>query len=81
MESSFKWSYKLYFSDSVPETIGKTYFNKNDAFNLVVRVALGSTLATIFLNKQVSLAEGLTAYALLIGLYSSLAFSSFSHIQ
>lgn len=39
------------------------------------------SLATIFLNKQVSLAEGLTAYALLIGLYSSLAFSSFSHIQ
>jgi uncharacterized membrane protein YcaP (DUF421 family) len=60
---------------------GKRTLTKMNAFNLVVRVALGSTLATIFLNKQVSLAEGLTAYALLIGLYSSLAFSSFSHIQ
>ena len=76
MESSFKWSYKLYFSDSVPETIRKTDFNKNEAFDLVVTVALGSTLATIFLNKQVSLAEGLTAYALLIGLQYIVAWLS-----
>ena len=35
---------------------------------MFVTVALGSTLATILLNKQVALAEGLTALLLLIGL-------------
>ncbi|MGY6209398.1 DUF421 domain-containing protein [Cytobacillus firmus] len=47
---------------------GKRTLTKMNAFDLVVTVAIGSTLATIFLNKQVSLAEGLTAYLLLIGL-------------
>ena len=30
LESSFYWSYELYFSDSVPETIRKTDLNKNE---------------------------------------------------
>ncbi|MBG9444821.1 DUF421 domain-containing protein [Cytobacillus firmus] len=47
---------------------GKRTLTKMNAFDLVVTVAIGSTLATIFLNKQVSLAEGLTAYVLLISL-------------
>src|SRR5688500_723370 len=38
------------------------------AFDLVVTVALGSTLATVILSKDVALAEGLTAFVLLIGL-------------
>ena len=55
---------------------GKRTLTKMNAFDLVVTVALGSTLATIFLNKQVSLAEGLTAYALLIGLQYIVAWLS-----
>jgi uncharacterized membrane protein YcaP (DUF421 family) len=45
---------------------GKRTLSKMAAFDLVVTVALGSTLATILLSKDVALAEGLTAFALLI---------------
>lgn len=44
---------------------GKRTLAKLNAFDLVVTVALGSTLATILLNKDVSWAEGGTALALL----------------
>jgi len=47
---------------------GKRTLAKLNAFDLVVTVAMGSTLATILLNANVALAEGLTAFALLIGL-------------
>ena len=47
---------------------GKRTLSKLNAFDLIVTVALGSTLATILLNKDVSLAEGLVAFLLLIGL-------------
>jgi len=39
-----------------------------NAFDLIITVALGSTLATILLSEDVVLAEGPTAFALLIGL-------------
>ncbi|MCS0655711.1 DUF421 domain-containing protein [Cytobacillus firmus] len=55
---------------------GKRTLTKMNAFDLVVTVAIGSTLATIFLNKQVSLAEGLTAYVLLISLQYIVAWLS-----
>jgi uncharacterized membrane protein YcaP (DUF421 family) len=45
---------------------GKRTLAKMNSFDLVVTVALGSTLATILLNKDVALAEGLTSLALLI---------------
>ena len=44
---------------------GKRTLSKMNAFDLVVTVALGSTLATILLSKDVALAEGLLALALL----------------
>ncbi|MBA2271013.1 MAG: DUF421 domain-containing protein [Chthoniobacterales bacterium] len=47
---------------------GKRTLAKMNAFDFVVTVALGSTLATIVLSKDVALAEGLLALALLIGL-------------
>jgi uncharacterized membrane protein YcaP (DUF421 family) len=47
---------------------GKRTLSKMNAFDLVVTVALGSTLATVLLSKDVALAEGLVAFALLIGL-------------
>ena len=37
-----------------------------NAFDLVVTVALGSTLATVLLTQDVALVEGITAFALLI---------------
>lgn len=45
---------------------GKRTLTKLNAFDLVVTVALGSTLATILLDSSISLLEGLTAFALLI---------------
>lgn len=45
---------------------GKRTLTKLNAFDLVVTVALGSTLATILLDSNISLLEGLTAFALLI---------------
>lgn len=45
---------------------GKRTLSKMNAFDFVVTVALGSTLATILLSKQVALAEGVLALALLI---------------
>jgi len=47
---------------------GKRTLSKMNAFDLVVTVALGSTLATIILSKDVALAEGLLALLLLIAL-------------
>ncbi len=47
---------------------GKRTLSKMNAFDLVVTVALGSTLATVILSKDVALAEGVAAFALLIGL-------------
>lgn len=46
---------------------GKRTLAKMNAFDLVVTVAIGSTLATILLSKDVALAEGVAAYTTLIG--------------
>lgn len=45
---------------------GKRTLSKMNAFDLIVTVALGSTLATILLSKDTALAEGVLALALLI---------------
>ena len=45
---------------------GKRTLTKLNAFDLVVTVALGSTLATVLLSKSVALAEGVLALGLLI---------------
>lgn len=47
---------------------GKRTLSKMNAFDLIVTMALGSTLATILLSKDVALAEGVAAFSLLIGL-------------
>lgn len=47
---------------------GKRTLSKMNAFDLIVTVALGSTLATIMVSKQTPLAEGLVALALLVSL-------------
>ena len=45
---------------------GKRTLSKMNTFDLIVTVALGSTLATILLSKDIALAEGVLALALLI---------------
>lgn len=45
---------------------GKRTLSKLNAFDLVVTVALGSTLATVLLSRDVPLLDGLLAFALLI---------------
>ena len=47
---------------------GNRTLSKLNAFDLIVTVALGSTLATVLLSKSVPLADGILAFALLIGL-------------
>ncbi|MCB4823567.1 DUF421 domain-containing protein [Roseicella aerolata] len=47
---------------------GKRTLAKLNAFDLVVTVALGSTLATVLLNRSVALADGVFAFILLVGL-------------
>ncbi len=44
---------------------GKRSLAKLNAFDLVVTVALGSTLATVLLTKDVAFVEGLLAYIML----------------
>lgn len=47
---------------------GKRTLSKLNAFDLVVTVALGSTLATVITSKDLPLAEGMLALSLLVGL-------------
>lgn len=54
---------------------GKRTLSKMYAFDLVVTVALGSTLATILLSQTVTLAQGIAALATLIGLQFAVAWS------
>ncbi len=55
---------------------GKRTLSKLNAFDWVVSVALGSTLATILLSSDVSWAEGATALALLAGLQFAVAWTT-----
>ena len=64
---------------------GKRTLAKLNAFDLVVTVALGSTLATVLLSKSVALMEGLLAFVLLAGLqyvvaWLSVRFQGFSDL-
>jgi uncharacterized membrane protein YcaP (DUF421 family) len=45
---------------------GKRTLTKLNAFDLVVTIALGSTLSAVLLNKTISLSEGIVAFGLLI---------------
>ncbi|WP_191061336.1 DUF421 domain-containing protein [Geminicoccus harenae] len=55
---------------------GKRTLAKLNAFDLIVTVALGSTLATVLLSKSVALVEGLLAFLLLVGLQYLVAWLS-----
>jgi uncharacterized membrane protein YcaP (DUF421 family) len=55
---------------------GSRTLSKMNAFDLVVTVSLGSTLANVLLNKDVTLAQGSLAFALLIGLQFAVTWTS-----
>lgn len=55
---------------------GKRTLSKMNAFDFVVTVALGSTLATVLLSKDVVLVEGLLALVLLCSLQFVVAYLS-----
>jgi len=55
---------------------GNRTLSKMNAFDLIVTVALGSTLATVLLTEQVALAEGLLGFAVLIGLQFAMTWLS-----
>jgi uncharacterized membrane protein YcaP (DUF421 family) len=55
---------------------GKRTLAKLNAFDLVITVALGSTLSAILLQESVALIEGAVALALLISLQYVVTFSS-----
>ena len=47
---------------------GKRTLSKYNAFDFVVTVAFGSTLATVLISNEVSLAQGVAAFTVLLGL-------------
>ncbi len=55
---------------------GKRTLSKMNAFDLIVTVALGSTLATVVLSRGVTLAQGALGFALLILLQYAVTWSS-----
>lgn len=55
---------------------GKRTLSKMNAFDFIVTVALGSTLATILLSKDVTLVQGALALALLVSLQFVITWSS-----
>jgi uncharacterized membrane protein YcaP (DUF421 family) len=55
---------------------GKRTLSKMNAFDLIVTVALGSTLASILLSPEVSLAEGGVAFVVLAGMQFVISWSS-----
>ncbi|NOK62905.1 MAG: DUF421 domain-containing protein [Chloroflexi bacterium AL-W] len=64
---------------------GKRTLTKLNAFDLVITVALGSTLATILLSKDVALIEGIVAFIVLIALqfvvtWTSVRFRPIQHL-
>lgn len=55
---------------------GKRTLSKLNAFDLIVSVALGSILATVLLDTNVTWAEGLAAFGLLAGLQLVITWTS-----
>ncbi len=55
---------------------GKRTLSQMNAFDMVITIAMGSTLATVMLNKQVALLDGALALFLLIFLQFIITWSS-----
>ena len=55
---------------------GKRTLSKMNAFDFIITIAFGSSLATVALNKQVTLADGALVFALLILLQYCITWTS-----
>lgn len=55
---------------------GKRTLSKMNAFDLIVTVSLGSTLASVLLSKSVALLDGIAAFTTLICLQYAVAWAS-----
>ncbi|MCK0715147.1 DUF421 domain-containing protein [Chromohalobacter sarecensis] len=55
---------------------GKRTLSKWNAFDFVVTIALGSTLSTALVSTEVSLAQSITAFILIVALQFVITFSS-----
>lgn len=55
---------------------GKRTLSKMNAFDFIVTIALGSTLATVMLNKNVALIDGILGFFLLVFLQYIITFLS-----
>lgn len=55
---------------------GKRTLSKMNAFDLVVTVALGSTFASVLTSRDIALAQGVVAFAVLIGLQLAITWGS-----
>lgn len=53
---------------------GKRTLSKMNAFDFVITIALGSTFASLLVSESVSLAQGVTALVVLVGLQWALSF-------
>lgn len=60
---------------------GKRTLSKMNAFDLVVTVALGSTLATVLLDRSIPLADGLLALGLLVLLQYVITWASVRSVR
>ncbi len=56
---------------------GKRTLSQMNAFDFIVTIALGSTLATILVSPQTSLAQGVVALLVLVGLQYVITWTSF----
>ena len=55
---------------------GKRTLSQMNAFDFVVTVALGSTLATILVSNETSLLQGILAFLVLVGMQFAITWSS-----
>ena len=55
---------------------GKRTLSKFNAFDFIVTIALGSTLASVLTSRDVALLQGVTAFAVLLGLQFAITWLS-----
>ncbi|MFN6946894.1 MAG: DUF421 domain-containing protein [Cytophagaceae bacterium] len=56
---------------------GKRTLSKMNAFDFIVTVALGSTLAAVIVNKEIALVDGVLGFAILIFLQHLITWTSY----
>ncbi len=55
---------------------GKRTLSKMNMFDFVITIAFGSVLASMLISKNVTLAQGVTAFAVLIGMQFAVTYTS-----